>query len=285
MASQNICLCGALAPQCCGRCKAVHYCSKACQTKDWKRHKPACKPVRAPTREPTCEPTCEPRDIEDLGDPAALRRIRERSRRCECSRCTALCAKHPGMYDPHAVAAMVERHGPEFLHGLVMDYFVDDDGKNHMHLRPPTTDDRPGELVQRVTTGVCSNLGPRGCRLSRDEMPIGCVAAHPCTPALDRAVDKEQTIEVWGTEKGREVLEQFSAVNRARDPAARLDGEVLEREYKEYMDGFHARHNVSTFAGQASACEELARDYKMTPLEAAARMGFLGLQLASEKKK
>ncbi len=253
----------------------MHYCSKDCQTKDWKRHKPTCAP--------TCAPTCEPRDIEDLGNPAVLQRIRKRSQRCECSQCAALCQRLPGVYDPHAVAALVERHGQEFLQTLVMDYFIDDNDKAHMNLRPPTTGEPPGELAPRVAVGVCVNLGPLGCRLSRDEMPIGCVAAHPCQPALDRAVDKEQTIEVWGTEKGREVLEQFVAVNRARDPAARLDGEMLEYEYREYAEGFYARHDVSTPEGKASACAELAQEYRISLLEAAARMGFLGPRLAPKK--
>ena len=30
----------------CGGCKAAHYCSKSCQTKDWKEHKVICKDMQ-----------------------------------------------------------------------------------------------------------------------------------------------------------------------------------------------------------------------------------------------
>jgi hypothetical protein len=41
--------------KCCGACKSVHYCSKACQQAHWKGHKQACKEMTAAPAQATAE--------------------------------------------------------------------------------------------------------------------------------------------------------------------------------------------------------------------------------------
>jgi hypothetical protein len=170
-------------------------------------------------------------DIEDLGNLEALECFRARSRACGCKICAPACKNTPGPYDPGHLLELVAEGKITYLE-LVKDYCIIDDGCNiQFFLRPSAVGEVRGEAASALAMhGVCSNLGPNGCTISRLDRPIGCVTALPCRPDLHVAIDAEQASIIWGGELGKKVLQAFDEENRQRNPSARLEKDDIRKE-------------------------------------------------------
>ena len=215
----------------CAGCSGQKYCSPECQRHDWRRHKKECQRAARLARLAKLAKLDKLTDIEDLGNLQALECFRARSLPCGCKMCAPACKNTPGPYDPGHLLELVAE-GKITYQALVKDYFIVDDYCNiQFYLRPPAVGDVRGEAASALALhGVCSNLGPNGCTISRPDRPIGCVTALPCRPDLHVAIDAERASIIWGGELGKQVLQAFDEENRQRNPLARLEKDVIRKE-------------------------------------------------------
>lgn len=180
-------------------------------------------------------------DIEDIGNPQTLAIIRSQSEQCGCPKCAGCCSRVPGSYDPHHLKMLFEGKSQaeinEILSTIIKDYFLKaDNDKAMFYLRPAIRGEKPGLAPFNMITGPCINLGPCGCKLSRQEMPIGCVSAMPCNSQKNISVDKQQAEQVWGNECGREIMAQYDRYISSNFPDASISQNDLEKEMLEIKE-------------------------------------------------
>jgi hypothetical protein len=258
MASNHLCICGKSANKKCALCGKL-YCSAECQRKDWQAHKASCR---------------KEVDADDLGDPRVLKNARIKlGNECHCTKCAALCRIIPGAYDPYHVEQL-SKENPGFLHTLTMDWFSGDK-KHHPYLRPATVDEVPGNLSPFAPSGVCSNLGPEGCQLPRDKMPLGCIVATGCRSTKTEKYDKAGAPKIWGTPKGKEIIDAFVATNRERDPHARLDINLVDVAAAEYLMSVRKKYDLTTDLGRSAAALEVAVKFHASYTDALAMVPLI----------
>ena len=232
-------------------CGIPYYCGRECQRKDWPDHKKVCVAAakkRSAAKEHAAEAArirgTESFDIEDLAW------IRENSKHCSCERCASLCNNQPGIFDPRHLSGLVGTDKIR-LTELVKDYYFGGGSRGPIQafLRPRTIREKPGELAPLFPRqGPCAFLTAKGCSLPRNTMPIGCASVLACNSRHSISVDKEQSPHVWNTPEGVEMLRQFDAVNRERDPAARLDLELIKAELSKLDNPVAAALSLLTMA-------------------------------------
>jgi len=173
-------------------------------------------------------------DIEDLGNPRTLAIIRSQSEQCGCPKCAGCCSRVPGSYDPHHLKMLfkgkTQAEIDEIFSTIIKDYLLDDNDQAKFYLRPVIRGEKPGLAPFNMITGPCINLGPRGCKLSRQDMPIGCVSAMPCNPEKNVSVDKAEAEQVWGNECGREIMAQYDRYILINHPDALISQDDLQKE-------------------------------------------------------
>ena len=179
-------------------------------------------------------------DIEDLGNPRTLAIIRSQSEQCGCPKCSACCSWVPGSYDPHHLKMLFEGKTQaeidEIFSTIVKDYLLDDNDQAKFYLRPAIRGEKPGLASFNMVTGPCINLGLRGCKLSHQDMPIGCVSAMPCNSQKNVSVDKKEAEQVWGNECGREIMAQYDKYILSNFPDASISQDDLEKEISEIKE-------------------------------------------------
>jgi hypothetical protein len=182
-----------------------------CQKEHWVIHKVNCREVKQDL------PDNVQRDIEDLANYFTLYKMRkEEGNECHCLQCSALCLNIPGGYDPFHVLKLVQEN-PDFYASCVQDYFLGGT-KPYFYLRPATVHEAKGTRVRFITQkGSCSYLGPNGCTLRRDQMPIGCVVSKGCDDHCASA-DKREAPIIWGTKTGLRVMKEFEDYQRKKNP-------------------------------------------------------------------
>ena len=242
-------------PDCavCGRpttktctCGIPSYCGPCCQRKDWPDHKKVCVAAakkRSAVKERAAV-AARTFDIEDLAW------IRENSKHCDCKECASLCNNQPGIFDPRHLSGLVSSDKIR-LTELVKDYYFGDGSRGSIQafLRPRTIREKPGELAPLFPRqGPCAFLTAKGCSLPRNTMPIGCVSVLACNSRHSISVDKVQSPHVWNTPEGVEMLRQFDAVNRERDPAAHLDLDLIKVELSKMDNPVTAALSLLTMA-------------------------------------
>jgi len=173
-------------------------------------------------------------DIEDLGNSRTLALIRSQSEQCGCPKCAGCCSRVPGSYDPHYLKMLFEGKTQaeidEIFSTIIKDYLLDDNDQAKFYLRPAIRGEKAGLAPFNMITGPCINLGPRGCKLSRQDMPIGCVSAMPCNPEKSFSVDKAEAEQVWGNECGREIMAQYDRYISNNHPDALISQDDLQKE-------------------------------------------------------
>jgi len=140
---------------------------------------------------------------------------------CEYGGCARACWAQPGMFAPAQVKDMIDR-GVFDPNGAVLDFFSDMERPSVGIVRPRTVEERGASLSAfKPTPGIpCANLGPNGCVLPRDHMPINCISLH-CNKEHHVPLDKHSAAySLWDTPEGREVVDWFQRQIRARDPQA-----------------------------------------------------------------
>jgi hypothetical protein len=179
-------------------------------------------------------------DIEDLANQQTLAIIRSQSEHCGCSKCAACCSRVPGSYDPHHLKMLIEGKSQaeinEIFEKITKDYLLDDNDQAKFYLRPAIRGEKPGLASFNMVTGPCINLGPSGCKLSRQEMPIGCVSAMPCNREKSISVDKQEAEQVWHNECGHEIMSQYDKYILSNFPGALISQNDLEKEISEIKE-------------------------------------------------
>ena len=185
-------------------------------------------------RESSASSIIDIEDIEDLGNPQTLAIIRSQSEQCGCPKCAACCSRVPGSYDPYHLKMLIEGKSQaeidEIFSTIRKDYLLDDNDQAKFYLRPAIRGEKPGLASFNMITGSCINLGPRGCQLSRQDMPIGCVSAMPCNSQKSFSVDKQEAEQVWHNECGREIMAQYDRYISSNFPDASISQNDLEKE-------------------------------------------------------
>ena len=179
-------------------------------------------------------------DIEDLGNPQTLAIIRSESEQCGCSKCASCCSHVPGSYDPHHLKMLIEGKSQaeinEIFSTITKDYFLGDNDQAKFYLRPAIRGEKHGLASFNIVTGPCINLGSRGCQLSRQDMPIGCVSAMPCNREKSISVDKQEAEKVWGNPDGFEIMAQYDKYISSNFPGALFSQDDLKKEISEIKE-------------------------------------------------
>ena len=179
-------------------------------------------------------------DIEDLGNPQTLAIIRSQSEQCGCPKCAGCCSRVPGSYDPHHLNMIFEGKTQaeidEIFSTIIKDYFLNGDNTPQFYLRPAIRGENHGLAPFNMITGPCINLGPRGCKLSRQDMPIGCVSAMPCNSQKNVSVDKAEAEQVWGNECGREIMAQYDRYISINHQDALISEDDLQEEIRKIQE-------------------------------------------------
>jgi len=143
-------------------------------------------------------------DIEDLAE-------RREFGECTCTKCATLCRGTPGIYDPrHLHRLLTEK--PELASACVIDKWLTQDLIIVLSLRPRTASEKGGQIGSPfgiLNGDGCVHLGPGGCKLTRNEMPIECVVSYACDKS--ESIDKDSIARLWITEMGSNLIAQFQA--------------------------------------------------------------------------
>jgi hypothetical protein len=152
---------------------------------------------------------------------------------CGCRSCAGACWIQPGIYTPRQILDMIER-GVLDPSNIVLDFYstLERPGPGVGILRPRKVEEL-GLSLSAFTPipGIpCINLGPKGCVLSRDEMPTNCKALH-CDKSVHVSMDKHTSAyKHWDNPEGRQVVAWFQRLIRARDPTAPITEEYFMRQ-------------------------------------------------------
>ena len=217
---QHLCAsgCSSAAPLRCARCRVTFYCSPECQRGHWPEHKKVC--PKTEKIKIQYEPEFSARPGGDAlidGGTADLVQIRKDSGQCSCSRCAGACRYFPGFYDPSHLVRMREqwlvdgKSKAAFYRRLMPDYYVGQD-EDVWALRPRNSSEAASGRTYPsfLPRGDCSNLGPEGCKLLREEMPLECVSSFGCSRGLTtRSIGKKESLSVWGRGVGLELMEDY----------------------------------------------------------------------------
>jgi hypothetical protein len=150
---------------------------------------------------------------------------------CGCRSCAGACWVQPGMYTPAQILDMIER-GVLDTSKIVLDFYSTIDRPGVGILRPRKVEELGTALAEftPIPGRPCINLGPRGCVLSRDEMPTNCKALH-CDKSHHVSLDKHSSAyQLWDTPEGRQAVAWFQRQIRARDPRAPTTEEFYLRQ-------------------------------------------------------
>ncbi len=158
-------------------------------------------------------------DVEEMAIKSWADEAPHRALQCSCKKCMRECVILPGAYSPfqllreikkcNIIAKNDDRH---ILSKVVQDYRVIN-GKAVFYLRPALETEEKAQRVGATQIGKCSNLGPNGCMLSRDAMPLGCLLALPCRPELRQRKDIINLHIMWLTKTGLRVIAMFELFN------------------------------------------------------------------------
>jgi len=167
-------------------------------------------------------------DIEDL-----VANLRLNSTECHCTQCAKLCTGVPGAYDPQHVLLMAAQD-PDFYGKCVQDFYSSST-RPAFYLRPRIVSEPTGQRTDFFATrGLCNFLGPHGCTLKREDMPLGCVVARGCVSGGPSA-DKLEAPVIWNTPSGRKAIADFEAYNRIRNRSVGED-EVYQKQMSEITE-------------------------------------------------
>ena len=140
---------------------------------------------------------------------------------CDCRSCARACWIQPGMYGPSQVLDMKAR-GVFDPDTVVLDFYNSGDRPNVGILRPRTVEESGSSLAAFTPTPgtPCVHLGPEGCTLPRDHMPINCRALH-CDKTYQVPLDKHTSAyALWETPEGRQAVSLFQEQIRSKNPSA-----------------------------------------------------------------
>ncbi len=151
------------------------------------------------------------------------KKSRSEATQCSCIKCSSECKKTPGIYSPQQVRDQFETHGPSAFDNMTQDYRIYDiDGEERVifYLTPSMIEDEKagatGGRRDGMYMGTCVHLGPEGCTLDRDKMPLGCILALPCErPQTEKYKANLQNQGVmWMTEFGVQTMLLFEKHQR-----------------------------------------------------------------------
>jgi hypothetical protein len=216
----------------CAQCKDANYCSKDCQGKHWKVHKQ------------NCQPRLKIDDVEDMFVRKHVNTLRKNSVECHCTECASLCRGVPGAYDPDHVLQLAENN-PDFYATCIQDFHAASNFEKHtFYLRPRMLHEKGGTRVGFFAQrGLCSFLGPQGCTLKRDKMPLGCVVGLGCVPGGTNA-DKMESPIIWSTSNAKKAIHNFEVYNTQRGNSVGQD-DVFRKEEYNLMEACKALNGTS----------------------------------------
>lgn len=140
---------------------------------------------------------------------------------CGCGSCARACWIQPGMYGPSQVLDMKAR-GVFDPDTVVLDFYNSGERPNVGILRPRTVEESGSSLAPFTPTPgtPCVHLGPKGCTLPSDLMPINCRALH-CDKTYHVHLDKHTSAyALWETPEGRQAVAWFQKQIQAKNPSA-----------------------------------------------------------------
>ena len=189
-------------------------------------------------------------DIEDL---ISVERTRAPS--CSCNACCNTCHGIPGAYDPFTLKKHLAngKISEEAFGRLVCDFYSLDD-KDVYYLRPAMAEERPGTNASfwaPMRPSGCSLLTSKGCSLSRDTMPTGCITGYGCSKGNDNGItvyEKHEVPTIWGNSCGMEIIERWRTLS-ITDRACRDSRMDLARDFMENMMSRAGQQNCGANPG------------------------------------
>ncbi len=235
-------VCSKKASTYCSRCQNIYYCSRECQAQHWKEHKLQCV-----------------QDMEDLMRVKGIvNNLAKFQHQCHCDKCVRMCHSIPAAYSPIQVEALAKKY-PNFYQDMcVQDYFsYPNANKNSFYLRPPTMLEKKGERALFLQKRAqCAFLGPQGCTLKMQDVPLGCLVASNCKEGHPQ-FDKKDTPPVWNSVVGLRVMRAFEAHNKKRNPSLFFGEEMwMEQAQMEMQNPVDVANFCTSVFDKSSANEQ-----------------------------
>jgi len=156
-----------------------------------------------------------------LISPANVAKIKA-SPSCDCTDCARACWIQPGIYAPLQIEDMYQR-GQFTPRNTVLDIYESTGEPPVAYLRPRTVEEEGCSLaaLTPLSGAPCINLGPNGCTLSRDEMPLNCKALSCDKKNFHVPLDKHAAARtLWLTPEGDRVVRWFQHEILKKNPDA-----------------------------------------------------------------
>lgn len=149
-------------------------------------------------------------DLEDLGNHYA-----KVFPQCSCNKCITGCKKIPGIYDPDHLWQMLTSQTmskENFLNDNLLDYVIGDNIiDSYMYIRPRTIAEKGKQNASIMPkVGKCIHLGPKGCTLARNAMPIECISSYNCSINGPFVYGKLYGSNTWLDHKGKTLIKLFT---------------------------------------------------------------------------
>ena len=141
---------------------------------------------------------------------------------CGCTNCAGACWAQPGIYAPLQIEDMCQR-GQFTPRNTVLDIYESIGEPPVAYLRPRTVEEEGCSLapLTPLSGAPCVNLGPNGCTLSRDEMPLNCKALSCDKKNFHVPLDKHAAARtLWLTPEGDRVVRWFQHEILKKNPDA-----------------------------------------------------------------
>jgi len=142
-------------------------------------------------------------DIEDIGKILAAKH-----ERCSCKTCADECSVISGCYDPEAIYNMIELDKTTIKELAPTVALCKTIRGGHWYLRPRSVREKAYSMINSririIGDNPCINLGPEGCKLSRDMMPYNCIATYTCRKSNGR-----MPFKLWRTDRAKKLIELF----------------------------------------------------------------------------
>ena len=145
-------------------------------------------------------------------------------RACGCKMCAKGCSRIAGEYAPEQLLFRIADGAKtkEVFADLIIDYYCGEQD-NKPYLRPRNVEEigEPRAIAKLFPIGACVHLGPSGCKLSRTEMPLGCLTSRH---DRENPTGKKDADAIWGGAVGRATILLYEIYQlRQKASAADLD--------------------------------------------------------------
>jgi hypothetical protein len=140
---------------------------------------------------------------------------------CGCTSCSRACWVQPGIYGPLQIEDLYSR-GQFRPDKAVLDFYESEGEPPVAYIRPSTVEEEGCSLapLTPLSGAPCVNLGPNGCTLTRDEMPMNCKALS-CDGKFNVTLDKHAAARtLWLTPEGERVVRLFQLEILKKNPQA-----------------------------------------------------------------